>query len=115
MKSDRSFKEFLHSGHSFFTAISVLVVGVLFIIISSFSGGQSVATEEERLAEICSSVDGVGRCRAVITYGEDEEAVFAVAVLCEGADSVYVRERINRLISSLYGIGTNRIAVLKID
>lgn len=69
---------------------------------------------EARLADMCSEIDGVGECRVMITYSEDGESVYAVAVLCDGGDSVAVRERITELMVSLFGIGSNRISVLKI-
>ena len=42
-------------------------------------------------------------------------AVVAALVLCEGADSLAVRQRVVSMISSLYGIGTHRIEVVKIS
>ena len=49
----------------------------------------------------------------MINYNEDGD-VFGVIILCEGAESVTVRERLSDLLSSLYGIGANRISILKI-
>ena len=69
---------------------------------------------EAQLSELCSSIDGVGRCRVALTFGEGEE-VYAVAVLCDGAENAKVRSKVCELISSLYGIGYNRISVLKIS
>lgn len=115
MKSDKSFKDFLKTGSSLTVFLAVLLIGVLLIVMSAFGTGADARNEEEELAEICSSIEGVGRCRTVITYTEDDKEVFAVAVLCEGAENVYVRERINKLVTSLYGIGSNRVSVLKIN
>ena len=115
LRSDKSFKEFLNSGHSFFPIIAVLVFGVLLVLFSSFDSGRTDKAKESELTEICSSLEGVGRCRTVVTYSDEDGAVCAVAVLCEGADSPKVKARINELVSSLYGIGSNRIAVLKIE
>ena len=115
MRSDKSFREFLRSGSSFAVIITVLLLGVFLIIFSSFTQGSEEKSEEEELAQICSSIEGVGRCRTVITYEEKNKEVFAVAVLCEGADSIYVRERVTKLVTSLYGVGANRVAVLKIN
>lgn len=70
-------------------------------------------TEEGRLSEIVSKVSGVGRCEVMINYDDGGE-VFGVIILCEGAESVTVRERLSDLLSSLYGIGQNRISILKI-
>ena len=74
---------------------------------------------EERIAELCSSVDGVGECLVMVTFVTDESGemtgkVFSVAVICEGADSITVRARITELITSLYGIGANRVSVTKL-
>ena len=115
MRSDKSFTEYLRSRPTLILAIAVAIIGVLLMIASSLSPSVKAKDEEESLSELCSSVEGVGRCRAVITYTEGEGEVFAVAILCEGADSVFVRERVDRLITSLYGIGSNRVAILKIE
>ena len=97
-------------------AVALALAAALAVMLFLLPSGENETKEspEEELTEICSSLSGVGRCRAVICYGEGG-SVSAVAVLCEGADSVFVRERITELITSLYGIGANRIAVLKID
>ena len=48
-----------------------------------------------------------------MSYEGDD--ICAVAVACEGGDIVEVRSRVCELISSLYGIGYNRITVLKLS
>jgi type III secretory pathway lipoprotein EscJ len=117
LKSEGSFLSFLKGG-GVKKILPLLAVGVALLVLSSplFFGreeGETVSVSAEgELSELCSAIDGVGRCRVMITYGEGEE-VAAVAVLCDGADSVEVRARLNELISSLYGIRTNRISVVK--
>ena len=49
----------------------------------------------------------------MITYSGDGE-VYAVAVLCDGAESALVRERLTSLVCSLFGVGANRVEILKI-
>lgn len=71
-------------------------------------------TLEDRAEQMCSLVEGVGECEVMITYGDDD-SVYAVAVLCEGADRTQVRKSVTELITSLFGIGTNRISILKIS
>ncbi len=95
-----------------------LIIGVLLIVFSGIGSSEKpIATEEERTAELCSLVDGVGDCRVMITYRETEgeEQVYAVAVLCDGAESVQVRSELTELICSLYGIGANRVKVLHLN
>ena len=81
-------------------------------------GGTGQKTEapkdlEEKTAELCSQVSGVGECRVMITYRDDE--VFAVAVLCDGADNIEVKNNLTSLISSLYGIGAHRVKILSLE
>ena len=76
---------------------------------------------EEKLKEMCSSLDGVGSCRVMVTYrvsekryGQSEERrVESVAVICKGADKVGVRAELTEMLSALFGIGTNRIHISK--
>ncbi len=81
---------------------------------------EAKSEEEARIEALCSAVEGVGECRVMVTYeksnGRDEErSVYSVAVICEGADSVAVRARLTELITSLYGIGSNRVSVIKLE
>ena len=118
LKSDKCFWQFLSSNKRFATVAVALIFGVLLILIGSNSDAlpeKSQITAEEGIAELCSMTDGVGECRVHLTYREDggEERVYAVAIICEGADSVAVRERLTSLVCSLYGIGANRVEILK--
>ena len=117
LKSDSGFWDFIKARGVSKKLVVFLVLGVILLLLGSLgsSGGDEVeATGEDELSEICSSLVGVGECRVMVTYTEGGE-VYAVAVLCEGAESDLVRARIYELVGSLYGIGTNRIAVLKMD
>ena len=65
---------------------------------------------------MCSLIDGVGECRVMITYYPDDESrVYAVLVLCDGAESVYVREKITSTLCSLYGIGAHRVKICRLN
>lgn len=84
---------------------------------------------EEELAQMCSSVEGVGRCKVTVSFerGEEKEykgssligskppKVLGVTVVCKGADSDFVKSEIIGMMSALFDIGTNRIAVLKLN
>ena len=117
LKSDRRFKEFLSSDKRGIVAATILVLGaVLLMLGGNLKGGEESEsfTLEERTAELCSLVNGVGECRVMITYGDDE-SVYAVAVLCDGAEAVSVQREITELTTSLFGIGANRVTILKIS
>lgn len=116
LKSNK-FLEFIRSEGKGQVLILVLCIGVgiLMLGLGRVDTSQtSSSTLEEETAALCSSVVGVGECRVMITYTDDER-VYAVAVLCDGADSVKVRNEITALASSLFGIGTNRVTILKLS
>ena len=120
LKSDSPFAEFLRSGGGGMRLALLLLVGAALIFIGSLGGkGSDIVElgEEERVAQICSLMEGVGECEVMITYDPDsrEERVFAVLVLCEGADSPTVREILCSSLSSVYGIGYNRIEIQKLN
>ena len=119
----------------------ILFVGILLIILSAApssgeakEGGEQTLEEykarlEGELAEICSSVRGVGKCRVMITFERGAEnsyrgsqlieskppRVLGVSVICRGGDSAEVKSELCELISALFDIGRNRIAVLKLN
>lgn len=114
LKSDNSFIEFIKSAITPKIAISI-GLGLLLLLLAGLPVWQTEQTDGmEELAELCSSVGGVGRCR-VMTTKDAEGEITAVAVLCDGAESAEVRANLSKLISSLYGIGYHRISILKIS
>ena len=90
----------------------LLILGVLLMLIPTESG-EKPRDEEARVSELCSGVAGVGRCSVVLNIKDGD--VISAAVLCDGADSPKVESNLKELISSLYGIGYNRISVLKLS
>ena len=120
-------------------AVALLLILGLFLIV--FSSGSAVGDEAEEgleeykaeleaeLSEMCSSVRGVGKCRVTVSFERGEEKVYkgsslieskppkvlGVTVVCEGADSDKVRAEIISAMSALFDIGSNRIAVLKLN
>ena len=114
----------------------LLFVGALLILLP-FSTGKEEKSEltleeykvdlEEEVASIASGVKGVGKCRVLITFergaqntykgGELIETrpplVLGVTVVCDGADSDNVRVRLTDMITALFNIPSNRVAVLK--
>ena len=113
MKSlfDKDFFEFLGARKS----APVWVAAILIVLLLSFGGMGKGDVEKvgpsDEAAEMCSMVSGVGECRVMITYDGDDR-VFAVAILCEGAEDVAVQSNITELICSLYGIGAHRVTIL---
>ena len=118
MKSDRGFLAFFASdGQARKVGVLVIVGAILLLIGSgSFLSGENKVAEEDRAAEMCSMIRGVGECRVMMTYHpDDEERVFAVLILCEGAESPAVRESVTSLFCSLYGIGSHRVEIQPLE
>lgn len=106
---------FLASGGTAPRVLIILAVGVLLLVLGDVSlGTQEPAREEEKIAELCSMTEGVGECRVMVTYSPEGDEVYAVAVLCNGGESAEIRGRITAMICSLYGIGSNRVSVMKL-
>ena len=116
----------------------LVLAGVALIMLSSLADGEQVgdgeltlaeykATLEEELADVCSRVGGVGRCRVVLTFERGEENVYkgslleeqrppkvmGVSIVCEGGSDASVKVALSDMMSSLFGIGRNRISVLE--
>ncbi len=115
MKSDKGFSSFFESfkkGGAVKIGI-IFALGIMLIVFSSLDvkGKEENKTDEqERIALVCSEIEGIGRCEVMLNYstlGRVESAV----IVCDGADNVKVKERIVDLFTSLYGIGANRISI----
>ena len=110
---DKSFFRYLKDKRNVALVTIALALGLLLIAVGSVGDGESVAEEgiEERLAAVCSGVEGVGECEVLVYRSSDGAEVLSVIVVCEGADSVEVRHRLTTLVASFFGIGTNRVVV----
>lgn len=99
----------------------VLALGLLLIFIGSKDRTNTESDEEleERVASICEAIDGVGECKVMIYYKNEaysrseEKAVDSVVIVCRGADSVEIRKSLTEMLSSLFGIGANRVRIEK--
>lgn len=139
-KENISVKEYVARNKKGVFIAFLFILGAIMLLLSSRTaepadnGGSQTLAEykarlEEELADICSSVDGVGRCRVTVSFERGEEReykgstligsrppkVLGVSVVCIGADSDAVRAEIIGMMSALFDIGTNRIAVLKLN
>lgn len=96
----------------------VLILGVVLIILGTSGlgkdGGEGAVaeSEEERLSKLCSEIDGVGECRVMITANSKGEVLSAV-IVCRGASDIEVRRALVETVTSLYGIGSNRVSITK--
>ncbi len=84
---------------------------------------------EQRLAEILGEIEGVGNVRVMVTLDTSEQTEYGrnadmrlsvtapkvrgVIVVCDGGDSVTVREKVINAVSGVFGINTLRISVTR--
>ncbi len=101
-----------NAGWLVLTVLALLTVVVITVL--GAEGGDATDSLSLEVEGLCSSVEGVGECRVMLSFGDGGE-VLAVAVICEGGDSVGVRYRLTELLSSLYGISTHRICIEKLE
>ena len=114
------FLKFFKEKKDFTKILIVLALGLILMFLGNKSEDTVLieAGIEEKIATACSGVDGVGECSILVYYAPqdsrtDEAKVESVIVICEGADSVEVRLTLTEMLSSFFGIGTNRIRIEK--
>ena len=69
-------------------------------------------SEEERLEYLLESIDGVGDCSVMITYGEDEKAE-GVVVAASGAGDMKIKLNIIEVVRTLLDVDGGKIKVYK--
>lgn len=121
----------------------ILIVGAAIIIVVALSGisgssDNSGSTEafnyrkqaeyeaalEERLTNILSGIEGIGNLKIMITLDSSEQnhkepeytkspEIRGVIVVCDGGDSIIIREKVISAVSGAFGISTTRVSVIK--
>ncbi len=121
--------------------IGLLSLGIILILISaggsetgkvsnsSVSLSEYKEELEREIADLCADVEGVGRCRVFITFERGEQSsykgsalietrpprILGITVVCRGADYDSVRRDITDMLTAVFDIGANRVAVLKLN
>ena len=94
-----------------------------------FDLGEYKERTEGELESLCHSVSGVGRCRVYLTLARGEKnsykgstvietkppEVLGVTVICDGGDKDSVRLALVDMLTALFNIGSNRVAILKLN
>lgn len=116
--SGNAFLKHLKNKRELVWVLLLLVLAVTLIAVGSVGRSETEEDDsyETRVADICNSIDGVGRCRVMIYYGEpssrySDKKVEGIVVVCDGAGSVDVRRRLTEALSSFFGIGSNRVII----
>lgn len=84
----------------------VLIIGVVLMLLPVGSGSSGEPSEEEPMAVLLSSTEGVGESRVLISEN-------GVVVVCRGAENARVRLDIIQAVSSYTGFTSDKITILK--
>lgn len=123
----------------------ILVLGIAVILLIALSGiggsksgtaGSTSISElsqyekklEERLSDILSEIEGVGKLKVMVILDTSEEneygrskdmllsvkapSVRGVIVVCDGGNNIIVKEKVTSAVSGVFGISTTRISVI---
>ena len=136
-----NFFTYIKENKNFRRALILISIGIALIFVSSSFGKTEEKSPEgitldeykirleDEIASICSDVSGVGKCRVFITLERGEQNVYkgssvietkpprvlGVTVVCRGADSDRVRSELTDMLTALFDIGSNRVAILKLN
>ena len=93
----------------------VLLVGLVGLGLLLWPSGQgedthspTADTEEARLGELLSSMEGVGRAEVLLSEK-------GAAVVCQGAENVTVRLAITETVRCYTGLGADRVVIYKMN
>lgn len=117
--------------------VVLLAAGLILMLLSARGENDATGEEgtlekykralEEDLSELCSSIDGVGRCEVRVTFSEGARIEYrgtakvsetppkvqGVSVVCDGGARADVRAAVTDCITAMFDIGANRVAVVK--
>lgn len=122
--------------------LPLLLIGVLLLLLAGALGKRPATVSEEislnaaysreleeRVADLCREVDGVGNCTVMVTLKgkvkrtysgdhlvyEEPPEVIGVTVVCDGGGRASVKRDLTALLTALFDIGSNRIAILRAE
>ena len=119
----------------------IIILALLLLILVSLTGAESEEKSqsapslssyekslEADLSELCSSIEGVGKCRVYVSFYKGEESVYkngvlveynpprvlGVSVVCQGGERADVKRELTELLCSLFDLGSNRVKISKL-
>lgn len=94
--------------------IAAIFAAILLCLTTSSTPDASSTTAELRLARVLSAMEGAGSVEVAIYYAPENAALPCGAVIvADGAGDIAVRLRLTRAVSTLLGIGSNRVEVFQ--
>lgn len=138
----KELRGFLTDDKKLTVALIIGAALILFLSIGGLKSGETEAADrpyedrsayeaelEKRLTDILSEIEGIGELRVMVTldtseqteYGKNENMLISVKmpqvrgviVVCGGGDSVIVREKVVRAVTSVFAVSSTRVSVIK--
>jgi len=97
----------------------IVLVGTIYLLngkskkAEQTAGTAASSPTEVRLTSILSSIDGVGATNVMVN--ESDGKISGVVIVCEGADSIIVRNDILNAVSTALNIEKNIIAIYSMN
>lgn len=154
MASENIFLKNLKTMKGRWALFIILILGIAFLVLGRSDSNETVVTEsdyfasaeqyrialEDKIRELCSSIDGVGSVYVTVTLEGGEECVYAkndgsgsfvissgeglllykrmptvrgVAIVCDGGERDDVRLAVADAVSTVCGVGANKISISK--
>lgn len=137
----KELRGFLTDDKKLTVALIVGAALILFLSLGGLGRGEAEAARpyedrsayeaelERRLTDILSEIEGIGKLSVMVTldtseqteYGKNEDMLLSVKmpqvrgviVVCGGGDSVVVREKVIRAVTSVFAVSSTRVSVIK--
>ena len=138
MDRKEKLREFIKGDKKRILTVVLLVLGLLLMLFSTRLGKSESRVDEDSLAkyrreleadlsELCSSIEGAGRCEVRVTFSEGARVEYkgtskvcetppkvqGISVVCDGGARADVRAAITECLTAMFDIGANRVAVVR--
>ena len=139
---DKKFLTYVKENKKIFAVLILVLLGLVFLCFAGGTSKEKKSAEkapdtldeyreklEGELVGLLASVDGVGKCRVFITFDKGVQNTYkgstlietkpprvsGVTVVCEGGESDKVKISLTNMVTALFGVGSNRVAILKLN
>ena len=107
---------------------TIIIIGILGMFLMFIGGGRTDQpgniTEEDRLVNILSHIEGAGEVKVMLSLSDDNKSLITktdssryigAVVLAEGGGRSIVREKIIKAVKAVTGLETHKIVVYRLE
>lgn len=106
----------------------IVLIGVIGVVFMLFGGNKDTdstnLSEEQRLEQILSHIEGAGEVKVMLSLSERSDSVFSnennpkyigAVILAEGGSKSSVKEKIIKAVNAVTGLDMHRIVVYRLE